>query len=312
MAPERAERDVEEPTGSLRHQKRADSTGESRKQKAESVGESRKPRVQAGFARLLFSAFCFLLSDFCPPEQGAGVATDPVVPAKRRFLAAILIAGSVVIATIVVTGTSARTRPVSTNALTIDRANREVRIRAIVQPGAMHRPLGVKGHHAIVWKRGRAATWALFRSEASDRDVRAALDSLGAVAGENLSIASWTERDDPRNSEADKKVEGSPIDVHVTWSGLPAPLPLSSLLTERGSDRPQLDFRYGGNERFQTEFKSGCIVCLYSCPGGAIGNRSHPIRDYVRDGVVYSAIKERLPGAGSPVILILKPRLEER
>ena len=74
--------------------------------------------------------------------------------------------------------------------------------------------------------------------------------------------------------------------------------------------QPALDFRYGGNERFQKDFHSGCIVCLYSCPGGAIGNHAHPIRDYVRDGVVYTSLPQRLPPSGTKVTIILKPRVE--
>ncbi|MGZ4810675.1 MAG: hypothetical protein ACXV7D_15220, partial [Thermoanaerobaculia bacterium] len=50
----------------------------------------------------------------------------------------------------------------------VDRAAREVRIPATVQPGAMSRPFGVKGHHAIVWRGGRARLWALFVSDVSD------------------------------------------------------------------------------------------------------------------------------------------------
>ena len=69
---------------------------------------------------------------------------------------------------------------------------------------------------------------------------------------------------------------------------------------------PRVDFRYGGNEAWQKEFHSGCIVCLYSCPGGAIGNHAHTIRDYVRDGVIYASRPERLPRSGSKVTIILK------
>jgi hypothetical protein len=190
----------------------------------------------------------------------------------------------------------------------IDRARGEVRIPATVQPSAMARPFGVQGHHAIVWKGGKSKLWALFVSPVSDRDVRAALDSLGARRGENLTIATWTERDDPASREPDKRVEGTPIDVFVEWKG--RRVPLASLLAEKGHPAPQLDFRYGGNERWQAEFKSGCIVCLYSCPGGAVGNHVHPIRDYVRDGVVYASRPERLPRSGSKVTIILKLRAE--
>ncbi|HXI13587.1 MAG TPA: YdjY domain-containing protein [Thermoanaerobaculia bacterium] len=230
----------------------------------------------------------------------------------RSRLAAILLVGGVITATVVFASSTTRDREHAPGALVVDRVHREVHLRATVHPGAMQRPFGVKGHHAIVWKKGRAATWALFRSEASDQEVRAALESLGAVPGENLTIASWTERGSGESKEPDKRVDGTAINVRVRWDGLSSPVELSSLLAERGHETPRLDFRYGGNERFQPEFKSGCIVCLYSCPGGAIGNRSHPIRDYVRDGVVYQAIRNRLPRAGSSVTMILKPQLEER
>jgi hypothetical protein len=193
----------------------------------------------------------------------------------------------------------------------VDRVQREVRISATVQPKAMSRPFGVKGHHAIVWRGGRARTWALFVSDVSDHDVRAALDSLGAHRGENLTEDCWNARKDPNNPEPDKRVEGTPIDVFVEWPGSRGRVALSELIEEKNRPTPLLDFRYGGNERFQKDFKSGCIVCLYSCPGGAVGNHAHPMRDTVRNGVVYSSIRERLPKSGTSVTLILKPRLEE-
>ncbi|HEX8253551.1 MAG TPA: YdjY domain-containing protein [Thermoanaerobaculia bacterium] len=187
----------------------------------------------------------------------------------------------------------------------IDRKAREVRVAATVQPRAMSRPFGVQGHHAIVWRGGRAKYWALFVSEVSDRDVRRALDSLGARRGENLTPDSWNAREDMKNREPDKRVEGSPIEVFVEWKGSKR-MPLASLLAEEKVAAPLLDLRYGGNEQWQKNFKSGCIVCLYSCPGGAIGNHAHPIRDYVRDGVVYASRTDRLPPSGTKVTIILK------
>ncbi|MFP5246510.1 MAG: YdjY domain-containing protein [Thermoanaerobaculia bacterium] len=187
---------------------------------------------------------------------------------------------------------------------TVDRAHREVRIPAVVQPRAMERPFGVQGHHAIVWNGGKSRHWALFVSPVSDRDVRKALDSLGAKRGENLTPATWNERENPKSREPDKRVEGAHIDVFVEWNG--KRIPLATLLREEGRPAPLLDFRYGGNEQWQKDFQSGCIVCLYSCPGGAIGNHAHPIRDYVRDGVVYASVPDRLPPSGTQVTIILK------
>lgn len=188
--------------------------------------------------------------------------------------------------------------------LVIDKAHREVRITATVQPDAMDRMFGVKGHHAVVWKGGRSQRWALFVADASDHDVRLALDSLGARRGENLTPDSWNAREDARNPEPDKRVEGSHIGVYVEWKNRRTPL--SRVIEEKRAPKPRLDFRYGGNERWQKDFQSGCIVCLYSCPGGAIGNHAHPIRDYVRDGVVYASVPERLPPAGTRVTIVLK------
>jgi len=190
----------------------------------------------------------------------------------------------------------------------VDRAHREVRIPAVVQPTAMSRPFGVEGHHAVVWKGGKSKYWALFVSEVSDHDVRLALDALGARRGENLTAQAWTAREDPVNPEPDRRVEGTSIDVYVEWGG--QRVALADVLAEKGKPRPALDFRYGGNERWQKDFHSGCIVCLYSCPGGAVGNHVHPIRDYIRDGVVYSSVPEKLPPAGTKVTIILKPRME--
>jgi len=194
--------------------------------------------------------------------------------------------------------------------LTIDHKNREIRIQAIVQPDAMTRWFGVQGHHAVVWTEGRSARWALFRSLASDHDVRVALDSVGAKAGENLTVETWTRRDDPSSREPDKRVEGTPIDVYVEWPG-GARVPLAHLVRQEGASAPELDFRYGGNEAHQSTFHSGCIVCLYSCPGGAIGNRSRTIRDYEKEGVIFFSRDDRLPSDGTQVTLILIPK-EER
>lgn len=192
-------------------------------------------------------------------------------------------------------------------ALQVDHARGEVRIAAIVHPGHLSRRLFQPGHHAVVWDKGRAHLGALFASRASDHDARAALASLGARPGENLTEEMWTARGDPRNPEPDKRVEGTPIDVFVEWPGSGGLVALGDLIAENGR-RANFDFRFGGHERFQKDFKSGCIVCTYSCPGGAIGNRNRTIRDEENFGPIFTAVSRKLPPDGSAVTVVLKLR----
>jgi len=173
----------------------------------------------------------------------------------------------------------------------------------------MYLPFGVHGHHAIVSRSGRASTWALFKADAGDLEIRQALNRLGAIPGENLPAASWTERENKSSTAPSIRVDGAPLEVLVSWNG-GKPVPLSTLLevTVRGGSG--FDFRYGGNERHRAEFRSGCIVCLYSCPGGAIGNRSKTIRDWVTEGPIYKAKKSALPKRGSSVTITIRRKME--
>lgn len=189
----------------------------------------------------------------------------------------------------------------------VDRVRKEVRVRAVAHPSHLSRFFVQPGHHAVVWEKGRAHYGALFESHASDHDVRAALLSLGAKPGENLTEATWYERKNARNAEPDKRVEGTPVDVLVEWPGSGGAVPLSQLILE-GGKAASFDFRFGGNERFQKDFKSGCIVCDYSCPGGAIGNHNRTIRDEEKLGVIFTVNDQRAPKDGTEVTVIFRPR----
>src|SRR5436305_3381017 len=114
--------------------------------------------------------------------ERSGCDTASISMANRRRLSSIALALFVISASPIVI------QPV------VDRARHEVRFTAVVQPDAMSKWLGggVRGHHAITWRGGGAAEHALFVTDASDHDVRAALDALGARRGENLTAQTWT------------------------------------------------------------------------------------------------------------------------
>ena len=183
---------------------------------------------------------------------------------------------------------------------------RTVRFIAVAQPGHFNRFWVQPGHHAVVWNGGRARWGALFVSEASDHEVRSALARIGARAGENLSASAWSARYDRRNREPDRRVEGAPLEVLVEWKGSAGAIPIDQLIAENGHV-PALDFRFGGNERFQPEFKSGCIVCTSSCPGGAIGNHNRTIREEMTRAN-FTPVRSRLPEAETRVTIVLRLR----
>lgn len=192
-------------------------------------------------------------------------------------------------------------------AIIVDQERREIRVRAVSHPSHLARSFVQPGHHAVVWEKGRAHYGALFASRASDHEVRTALLALGATPGENLTEATWNERKNPGSPAPDQRVEGTPVDVLVEWPGSGGAVPLSQLILERGKPA-SFDFRFAGNERYQKDFKSGCIVCDYSCPGGSIGNRNRTIRDEEKSGVTFTVNERLVPKEGTEVTVIFRPR----
>ncbi len=161
----------------------------------------------------------------------------------------------------------------------VDTTAGEVRLFAEFHPGAFSgRMKWTPRYHFVVWKKGRAASEALFKAFVSDRDFHAALEQLGAQPGNNLTTAAWDERNDPDSRAPDTRIEGTPVDIRVWWEGLAEPMAIDSLLMDPGGRG--FDFRFGGNLSLIPEWKSGCIVCLYSCPGSKVGNHAYTVRDY--------------------------------
>lgn len=160
------------------------------------------------------------------------------------------------------------------------------------------------GYHAVVWKGGRMAHFALLQADVTDRQVINALEGLGAKPGNNLSMEAWTERKNPKNPAPDTVIRGSPVEVLVRLPGRSATMPLSAILLDSGGRG--IEMRYGGNEENIPKWKSGCIVCLYSCPGSKVGNARYTERDYA-NGVTRFRVKPGLlPEDGTAVRVVLR------
>ena len=159
-----------------------------------------------------------------------------------------------------------------------------------------------QGHHAIVWEKGRASGKALIETEASDSDILAALVEAGAVPGNNLPRDTWLKRNDPDNPSPDMKVEGSQVAFSIRWDGLEEPVSLDSILEW---DEPATFLpRVGGHADQIPYWKSGCVLCLFSCPGGKTSNAGATIRQQVHGKVTWHAREDNTPPDGTPVEIL--------
>lgn len=229
----------------------------------------------------------------------SGIATKLVLAAA---VAAVIVGGSLICAASD-TGFHGLTEKAP---LQVDRKAREVRILAELQPAAFSGGWikRTPNYHAVVWKEGRAAGEALLASYANDASVYDALVEIGGVPGNNLNMAAWNDRKDPKSRAPDERVNGSPVDIFVWWPNLSRPLPLRELLIDPSGRG--IDMRFGGNKALIPEWRSGCIVCLYSCPGGKVSNHAYTIRDYVKGSTKFAVNFSRVPRGKTRAVVILR------
>jgi len=145
---------------------------------------------------------------------------------------------------------------------------------------------------------------ALLEADVTDRQVIEALEGLGAKPGNNLPMETWEERKNPKDPAPDMVIAGAAVEVLL---GLPSRtdlIPLASVLTD--SAGRGLQMRFGGNAANIPKWKSGCIVCLYSCPGSKVGNARYTVRDYEKGVTRFRARPGVLPPDGTPVRVVLR------
>jgi hypothetical protein len=201
---------------------------------------------------------------------------------------------------------AAGSRPAPAGAVRI--GDREIEFPATVSRKAFERELlgvGMPGYHLIVWKGGGAAAAALFRAEVTDVEVLDALEKLGARPGNALGMATWDDRRDASSKAPDQVIAGPPVDVLIRVPGRPAPLTLDQILEDPGGRG--FDMRFGGHRANIPKWKSGCIVCLYSCPGSKVGNARYTVRDWEK-GTTHFRVKKGapLPADGGRVGIVFR------
>ncbi len=164
--------------------------------------------------------------------------------------------------------------------------------------------LGMPGYHLVVWGDGEASPAALFQASVSDAEVIDALQSLGAKPGNALGMDTWEERRNPRSTAPDKIIEGPGVEVLVRVPGRTGLLTLDQILLDSGGRG--FEMRFGGHRANIHQWHSGCIICLYSCPGSKVGNARNTVRDFVSGTTRFRVRPGVLPRDGSEVTLLLR------
>jgi len=188
-------------------------------------------------------------------------------------------------------------------------SGREIEFPATVSRAAFERELlgmGMPGYHLIVFKNGGAAMASLFQAEVTDTQVLDALEGLGAKPGDKLGMDVWEKRKDKDSKAPDEVIAGPPVEVLVRVPGKPGLLTLDQGLQDPGGKG--VDMRFGGHRANIPRWKSGCIVCLYSCPGSKVGNARYTVRDYVNGRTKFRVKPGALPEDGTKVGIVFRLR----
>jgi len=151
--------------------------------------------------------------------------------------------------------------------------------------------------HGIVYKEGTNGEKSVLRGLADQIDFYNALIEIGAKPGNNIQLEDM--------KKADKSVEGSKLDVFVTWEGLGKEIPFSDIL--KISDNRAMDVRFGGNLKNATDLKTGCILCLDSCAVGITSNAAFKANELeTKKQVKITGNPDVLPEDGTKVAVIFK------
>lgn len=186
--------------------------------------------------------------------------------------------------------------------LVVDTLRHEVRVLATYQPEKFSMSgNAVPNYHLLVSNSGGAAREALFVTQVPDIQLHDAIVSLGGRPGNNLTAAAWDRRFDPDDPAPATRISGTPVAIFISWAGQAAPLALSEVIADPGGNG--FDFKFGGNKALIEKWRSGCLVCLYSCPGAKVGNAAYTLRDYASGKTRFQPQAKRLPPAGHVVVL---------
>jgi hypothetical protein len=151
--------------------------------------------------------------------------------------------------------------------------------------------------HGVVFSGGSNGEKSVFRSYATHQDFYDALMKLGLKAGNNMT-----------KENAEKTfVQGDLLEVTVAWEGAPKEYALDEVITD--SNKKPFQIRFGGNLKNALQFKTGCLLCLDSCPVGITSNANYTMGAVEkRSQVIFKGNDKILPPDGSLVVINVRTK----
>jgi hypothetical protein len=177
----------------------------------------------------------------------------------------------------------------------VNEEKREVIVQAEVNGKYFDTPT----RHGVSYAGGSNGEKSVFRALSSEKEFHEALVEIGAVPGNNVKMEDMSAGPDKGVS-----VQGSKLDVFVTWEGGKGEIPFDDLI-KASEERPS-DYRFAGNLEVAKTVNTGCMLCMDSCAAGITSNASYPTGTTQHNLVTFVGDGSVLPPDGTRVSVIFR------
>jgi ferredoxin len=179
------------------------------------------------------------------------------------------------------------------NPIKVDTKERSVSILAEVNGKYFVQPT----RHGVVFKGGKFGDKSVFGGLVDPKTFYESLVSVGFKPGNNMTM---------ENKEK-TFVQGEALDLSVTWKDAKKTYGIDEVI--RDSNGKPIAVRFGGNLANALELKTGCLVCLDSCPVGITSNATYTYGAVeTRKEVGFTGNKDVLPPDRTLVVITFKAK----
>ncbi|NPV92771.1 MAG: hypothetical protein HPY50_18550 [Firmicutes bacterium] len=197
------------------------------------------------------------------------------------------------------TNTNTTEKSISLNGLTkespikVDKAANTVTYLAQVNGKFLNEPT----RHGSVYVGGSNGAKSIFTGLVDAEKFYNSLIEAGFQPGNNMTFDNMEKTN----------VAGDTFDVTVTWDKAPKVYKLDEVVKD--SNGKPIVIRFGGNLKNAQDKKTGCLICLDSCPVGIVSNSTYTYGAVEkRNEVGFIGNKEVLPPDGTPVAITFKKK----